>query len=166
MNTRDVYDWWTYFTTQFIPKKSLVLSNLPSGYFNLKIAITFTGSPDMSVGVCAVGNSTFIGRLQHGAELDILNFSTMERDIFGNAVLVPRKEVATLSAKLFVDKRIFENVQLIKNDLDARPAVWVGIDDPEDHYYHSLIFLGVYRDFNFQLDNPIGPTASLEVEEL
>lgn len=166
MNTRNVYDWWTYFTTQFIPKKSLVLSNLPSGYFNLKIAITFTGSTGMSVGVCAVGNSTLIGRLQHGAELDILNFSTMERDTFGNAVLVPRKEVSTLSANLFVDKSIFESVQLIKSDLDARPAIWIGIDDPDDPYYHSLIFLGIYRDFNFQLDNPIGPTASLEVEEL
>jgi len=166
LNTRDVYDWWTYFTTQFIPKKSLVLENLPTGYAGMRVTITFTGSNPMSIGSCIIGDSTFIGRLAHGAELDTLNFSTMERDIFGNATLVPRKEVSTLSAKLHVDKTIFENVQAIKADLDARPAVWVGIEDSDDPYYHALIFLGIYREFNFQLDNPIGPSATLELEEM
>lgn len=166
LNTRNVYDWWTYFTTQFIPKKSLVLEDLPTGYSGMRVTITFTGSNPMSIGSCIIGDSTFIGRLAHGAELDALNFSTMERDIFGNATLVPRKEVSTLSAKLHVDKTIFENVQAIKADLDARPAVWVGIENSDDPYYHALIFLGIYREFNFQLDNPIGPSATLELEEM
>lgn len=166
LNTRNVYDWWTYFMTQFTPKKSLVLERLPDGYSDLRVTIIFRGSNPMSIGTCIIGESTFIGRLEHGAELDILNFSTMERDTFGNAILVPRKEVSTLSAKLFVDKKIFDNVMAIRNQLDAKPAVWVGISNDNDPYYNALIFLGIYRDFNFQLDNPIGPTATLELEEM
>lgn len=166
LNTRNVYDWWTYFTTQFTPKKSLVLERLPDGYPDLRVTIIFKGSNPMSIGTCIIGKSTFIGRLEHGAELDILNFSTMERDTFGNAILVSRKEISTLSAKLFVDKKIFEDVMAIRNQLDAKPAVWVGISSDSDPYYNALIFLGIYRDFNFQLDNPIGPTAVLELEEM
>jgi hypothetical protein len=40
------------------------------------------------------------------------------------------------------------------------------MDDSNDPYYETLIMLGVYREFGFRLDNPIGPTASLTLEEI
>lgn len=166
INNREVYDWWTYFTTQFIPKKSLVLDTLPSGYLDMKIIVYLLGSPDIEVGSFILGTSTYIGMLQQGSELDMVNFSTMERDVFGNAALVPRRSISSLKGELFIPKEIYEDVMSIKEDLDAIPALWVGIDDSEHSYYQSLLLFGIYRDFNFKLDNPIGVVANLELEEM
>lgn len=166
INTRDVYDWWTYFTTQFVPKKSLVLDTLPIGYSDMKVIVYFLGSPDIEVGSFILGTSTYIGMLQQGSELDVVNFSTMERDLFGNATLVPRRSISSLKGELFIPKEIYEDVMNIKEELDAIPALWVGIEDIEDNYYQSLLLFGIYRDFNFKLDNPIGVVANLELEEM
>ncbi len=166
INNRDVYDWWTYFTTQFVPKKSLVLDTLPAGYSDMKVIVYFLGSPDIEVGSFILGTSTYIGMLQQGSELDVVNFSTMERDLFGNATLVPRRSISSLKGELFIPKEIYEDVMNIKEELDAIPALWVGIEDIEDNYYQSLLLFGIYRDFNFKLDNPIGVVANLELEEM
>lgn len=166
INTRNVYDWWTYFTTQFTPRKSFVLNELPSGYPDMKITVYFIGSPDMEVGSFIVGPSTFIGILQQGSELDAINFSTMDRDVFGNAILVPRRSITSIKGELFIPKEIYEDVISTKLELDATPALWIGSENVDDTYYQSLLLFGIYREFNFKLDNPIGSFSSIELEEI
>jgi hypothetical protein len=42
----------------------------------------------------------------------------------------------------------------------------VGVEDQNHPYFEAYLIFGFYRDFTFEIDNPIGPMISLELEEI
>ncbi len=166
-DTTNTVTWYSYYTGSVVTKESVLLFDLPSQYSDIIITIVATGPGDISIGSCVIGTDKYLGRLQNGFTSDIVNFSTMERDIFGNATLIQRRSVPKTNQRIFVDKTALNNLIEIKKSLEAAPAVWSGMDDKiDDPYFDAMIILGFYRSFSFQLDNPIGPTVVLELEEI
>lgn len=163
---RATTSWYTYFFGgfPFLDTNSIVIFDLPTTSGELYIEITFTGQ--MTIGTLALGTSEYIGQIQRGSSVDVQNFSTIERDIFGTAYIVPRRNIPKTNQRVYIDKSRLAELLALKKRLDAIPVVWVGVDEPDDPYYFANLIVGFYKEFSFSIDNPIGPTIILEVEEI
>jgi hypothetical protein len=167
LSKRNTLTWWEYFFGTLKNVTNAITFEIPTTYSDLVITVTIMGSSTRSVGAFVIGRSTYIGSLQRGASIDALNFSTIERDTWGNAILIPRRSVPKTNQKLYIDKVDLTTVRKIRDLLNAEPAVWSGLDDDYfNNYFNALLILGFYRTFSFELDNPIGPMVNIELEEI
>lgn len=167
LSSRLTLTWTGYFFGELASKTTVIAFDLPSEYSNLVLNITALGSGTRKIGALVVGKSSYVGKLLKGATIDSLNFSTIDRDVFGNAILVPRRSVPKTNQRIYIDKSDLTTVHKLRDSLDAIPAVWSGFDDDyTNDYFDALVILGFYRTFAFQLDNPIGPIIDLELEEI
>lgn len=167
LNKRVTTSWYTYFFGKFWSKAASAYFDIPTTFGNLTITISFYGDVDIGVGTLVLGSSLFIGNLQAGADVNVLNFSSIERDTFGTASLVPRRNVPKVTQKLYIDKSLLNSVLAYKDQLDSVPAVWSGLDDSITHpYFDAVLILGFYRNFSFDISNPIGVYINLELEEI
>jgi hypothetical protein len=167
LNLRFTDSWYTYFYGTFREKTALILFDLPSEYTDLIITIVFHGHQAFEIGACVVGTYADIGSVQNGASVDVLNFSSVDRDTYGNVQLISRRNVPKTIQKVYFNKNKLGTIISLKNDLDATPAVWSGLDDQiDDPYFDALLILGFYRRFDLDIDNPVGVFGSLELEEI
>lgn len=165
--TRTVVNWYTYFFEPFSQQMTLIIQDIPTTYANMKINVTITGSAGMQIGSCICGNSVYLGSLSNGTSLELLNFSKLERDGFGAALLVPRRSVPKLNGTVVFQKSRLANNIAIKKQLDAKAALWLGLDTSIDHpYFEPTVILGIYKEISFSLDNPIVPSMNIELEEV
>lgn len=142
-----------------------LLVEYTTSYSNGFIA-TFTGTAPLSVGALVVGRSVYLGSVQNGSEANFLNFSSIDRDTFGTAYLIPRMGVPKIQVKVFTNKDNVDTLLQLKDDLNAVSTVWSGFDTKTTHpYYKALLIQGFYKEFSFEIDNPIGPMINLEIEE-
>lgn len=166
LSTRNVVDWYTYFFESFGTVPSLVLFDLPP-YSNVVITVTLTiGSGNVSCGSLVIGNNEYIGAVQYNPKSDALNFSSVTRDTFGNATLIQRRSVPKTSQKLIVDKELVNRILVLRDSLNASPAVWAALDDPTEGYFEALFVLGFYRAFSIDIDRPNNAMINLELEEI
>lgn len=148
------------------PGKSYIITNLPQTIY-LRLTIVLSGDTVLSIGSVAVGKFRYIGEVQRGVSLDTLNFSEVSRDIYGNANMVPRRNVPKITKKLFVLADYVANILETRDLLNAIPAIWVGMENNEiPDYYESLLIVGFYRVFTITLDSHLSATVSLELEEI
>ncbi len=148
--------------------KNRIRFDLPTST-NMVITITIKsdGNRNIECKTCVLGDAEFIGNIQRGVAIDTVNFSTIERDIYGNISFVRRKSVPKTSQKLFISSEEVTRIVSIRKILNAVPAIWCGMEDQEIiEYYDSLIILGFYRSFSIQMDNPLSATINLELEEI
>lgn len=152
----------TYNTTGL---KNLVVFDLPSAV-NLTVEVIFTGTAPLSIGSLVIGKYIHLGSLQTGAECLYLNFSSIDRDTFGTPFIVKRRSVPKLQLKVYIDASQVSSILQYRNILDAVSAVWVGLENQTNsYYYNSLIMQGFFKEFSFEINNPIGPMINLEIEE-
>jgi hypothetical protein len=164
---RSTFSWYEYFFGTFYTNSTVIAFDLPSQYTDLVITVVCSGYGTIGVGAVVIGTSKYIGSLQNGASNEALNFSIIDRDSWGDAVLVPRRSIPKTVQTTYIDKSLLKEVHTTKDLLDAVPAVWSGLDDSLDHdYFHVMIILGFYRSFTFDLNNPIGVMCNIELEEI
>lgn len=161
---RETISWSAYFFGEFAQVPSVLLTDLPP-YANASIAVTLTGT-SVSCGACVVGVAVDLGRVQYGAKSDGLNFSRIDRDEFGNSVLVRRRTVPRTSQTILFPKENTNILRTVRSDLNASPAVWSGLEDQSSDYFESLLILGIYKQFEISLDHPSHGILNLELEEL
>lgn len=160
--TLTLYD---YFFDPITTAPSAVFFDLPIGSSYI-IEITLTGA-NMECGGVVVGYAEDIGTIQRGASNDVTNFSSVTRDAFGNASMVQRRNVPKTSQQLFLPAEMVNSVRRIRDSLNAKPAVWVGLEDlPGQFYFESLLIVGFYKTFKISIDNNIGVIVDLELEEI
>jgi len=165
LTTKSSTTWYDYFFTSSGTIKSAVFSNLPP-YTDAIVSIVLTGA-NVGCGGLILGRAQWLGSLQRGATSEIINFSTVTRDIFGNATMVQRRNIPKTNQTLYLDKSYINAVRLVRDQLNATPAAWVGLDDiPDQTYFETLLIVGFYRTFTINIDNPIGVIVNLELEEI
>lgn len=164
---RNTTTWSEYFYGEFSFQPSLVLFDLPP-YTGAVITITLNkATGDSGLGAVVIGTSVDLGLIQYSPEIDSLNFSKVDRDAFGNATLVPRRSVPKTQQTLFCTKESVNSINQLKAKLDAVPAVWSGLDDKStDGYFESLLMLGIWKRFSFNLTYPDHAVITLELEEI
>lgn len=159
-------NWTQYFFSEFKTQKNIVLFDLPL-FSGAAITITLTSATGtVKCGGCVIGTSVFIGEVEHDAESDALNFSKIDRTVSGTAILQPRRSVPKTQQTLFIDKALVNQVRDVRESLSAVPAVYSGLDDPDDGYFDALLILGIYKQFSINMAYPTAAKISLSLEEI
>lgn len=163
MQARLVVDYYDYFYADFNYKNSVLMLSIPPV---LNPIITITTSQQGSISSIVIGRQTYIGMTRTGHTNDALNFSVIDRDIYGTTTLIPRRNIPRTSQEIVVHKKDVNDVLAIRNALRASPAVWSGLDDDTEDYFEALLILGIYKEMTISLDYPEYATCTLELEEI
>jgi hypothetical protein len=163
---RKTLTWSDYFFGTFSYQGSCVRFDLPQ-FSNGIISITVSRvSGNVSIGAIVLGQSVDLGTVLTQARSDALNFSTVTRDAFGNATLVPRRTVPKTDQTLFTTPDRVDKLREVRNTLNAVPAVWCGMDDKAANpNFEALLILGVYKEFSITL-SPAVVNVTLSLEEI
>lgn len=165
LTIRQTSSWYDYFFESFGILPAVAAFDLPP-FTNATITVRIDGALGAACGSIVFGKSEYLGQVELQAVSDALNFSVVERDAFGNSTLVPRKSVPKTNQTLMAAKDTTNKLILLRNDLNAKPAVWSGLDDATDGYFNALLILGYYRQFLISLEYPQHTLVQLELEEI
>ena len=166
LTTRLTLGWYDYFFGTFGSSPTVIRFDLPP-FTGGVITVTLTGSGNVQCGALALGTAVYLGKVQANPRSDALNFSRIERDDFGNTTLVPRRSVPKTNQVLLTEKGRIDKLGELRKALNAVPAVWSGLDDmTTDGYFESLLVLGIYKQFAFDLSHPQHAVVTLELEEI
>ncbi len=156
-----VHDWYSYFFEPLKFKKTLVLTDLPlNAAATLSVTINNTGNT-AGCGVLVAGFLTAIGQLQWKPTIGIIDYSTKEKDTFGNPTIVQRAYSKRMSCQLSLDNYQVDGVQNILSDYRATPVVWYGTE-----LFDATTIYGFFKEFNILIYSPAGSTCTLEIEGL
>lgn len=166
LSYRHTVDWYSFYFGEFGNTPSLVRFDLPT-YSDMEITVALTRAAGyVSCGALVVGKNVYVGRTLHQAENDGLNFSTIDRDGFGNSVLIQRRTVPKVNAQVRATKANVPRLVDLRVTLNAVPAVWAGLDEDDAGYFGALLILGVYKQFTITADQPEEALVALELEEV
>lgn len=166
LTIRTVLDHYMYAFEPFASRPGLVKFNLPPF---TDIIVTISISATVGNVKCAgvlVGTYAFIGDAQYDAESDQINFSLINRDVYGTATLVPRPSVPKTQQTLMLDKSKVDFVYDLRDRLNAVVALWTGLDDSTDGYFGMLLIVGVYKRFTINAKDFAMARINLELEEI
>lgn len=167
MAKKPAINWYEYFFDPFLFEKSLIRFDIPpdSG-MTITVTLTKASSP-IRLGSIVVGNSVYLGATEYQAVSDADNYSTITRDLFGNATLIPRRSLPKNNVTTRLDKPLVNKARAARTALNAVPTVWCGLDDlSDDDYYEAILIVGVYKRFSIVLDKPMEARLTLELEEI
>lgn len=165
LSTREVLNGYDYCFAPFTFNTKVSHFNVPPRS-NGVITITITrASGPVSCGSIVVGTSIYLGEAQYEAESDALNFSRIERDAFGNSILIPRRSVPKMNLRTFFPKELVNTIRNARDLLNAVPAFWSGLDDNTHPYAEAVQMLGIYKQMSINLAHPDHAVLALEVEE-
>lgn len=163
MTFRDTNTYTDYFFNSFNYRKSLVAVDIPP-VTSPTITVAITGAGTISN--ISVGTNVNIGDIQIGVSVEALNFSKIDRDIYGNSTLIRRRSVPKTVQNIFTNKINVTKLLDLRQTLNAVPAVWCGIDDNSDDYFDALLIMGIYKEFTINMEHPDHAIVSLQLEEV
>lgn len=164
LNTRIVNDGYDYAFEPFGTQDSKVMFDLPP-YTEMVITITLSAaSGNVKCGSIVVGTSIYLGQAEYQAKADSLNFSTVDRDLYGKATLVPRPMIPKTSQRLILPAARVNKVLAAKTQLNARPALWTGLDDAASNWFEMLQVIGIWKQFDVTADGFDRAVVNLEIE--
>lgn len=163
---RNTVTWGGYFFGTFSYQGSVVRFDLPP-FANGVITIDITTANGVAaLGAAVIGTNVYVGQVLSQARSDALNFSTITRDAFGNATLVPRRSVPKTDQTLVTEPSRVDKLREVRSTLNAVPAVWSGMDDKATNpHFEALLVLGIYKEFSISLE-PLLTNITLSLEEI
>lgn len=161
----DFTGWYEYFFDTLVYNPTAVFFDIPP-YSTNEINITMVGSAP-SVGVITLGKYVNLGDTQYNASNTTMNFSSVDRDLYGNATLIQRRNIPKTNQTLLARATQVNKIKNVRDAVNAVPAVWSGMKSSVDSgYFESFLILGIYKQFTISLDNPVAATINLELEEI
>lgn len=167
LRLRIVRDAYEYAFKPFGLQPSVVQFDLPP-FFSSTITLTLTRtSGDVKLGSILAGTYIYLGATEYNATNDALNFSSIDRDIYGTATLVPRRTLPKTNQTCAIDKLYVTDLLDARTRLNAVPAVWSGLDDQgSSGYFEALLILGIYKQFSINISEFSHAKVTLELEEI
>ena len=162
INLRElVYSYEDYFFSEIDSLTSAVRVDLPL-YSDATITITATSpSSDVKIGELVFGPSVNIGLTQYGTSVGIVDFSTKEKDIFGDPIIVERDYADRVDYDILVESAKTASVKKMLSNYRATPLVFIGKEDR----YETVVY-GFYKRLDMVLQDFAYSSMVLEVEEL
>ena len=166
LNTREVSDGYDFCFEPFSTLPSAVRFNLPP-FSDAQITVTFSSNTgNTKCGAIVVGNGVYLGSLEYQATNAALNFSTIERDLYGTATLVQRRSLPKTTNTLYLPTARVNKAIAARTQLNAVPAFWAGLDETSNGYFEMTLILGIYTRFEINADSINQAKISLDLEEL
>ncbi|WGG48920.1 hypothetical protein [Rugamonas sp. DEMB1] len=166
LSKRKSFSWSQYYLAPFTSRTSVQFFDLPP-YRNSTITVTASKpTGQRGVGGIIIGNAIYIGEAQVDASDDHLNFSTIDRDTFGNLELSPKRSVPKVDLQIWFDKKYTAQIRAVRELLNGRPAVWSGLDDFTLDYFDAVFVYGPHKEFSLNLRDFSYGVITLQVEEM
>lgn len=163
VDTSAIVDWFTFFTWEPSFQTEALFIGLPA-YASHTIEIVIdNGDATAAVGQIVFGRVGNLGTTMAGTEIGIRDFSTKERDAFGNAELLQRAFAQRVTFKFHMPTSDERRVQRIVAGLRAVPAVYFASTTTLDR---GTLIYGFYPDFSIPLASAGVSYATLEIEGL
>lgn len=105
------------------------------------------GDSDVKVGSLLVGRVFELGTTATGTSGQALDFSTKERDDFGNFIVIPRETSKNIDFRAYTSTQRLNYVRTKTDELTTIPCVWYG--SGTDFIADPTIVFGYNRDFRF-----------------
>lgn len=165
LGTRNVANYYEYFFNEFTYRTTAFFFDLPL-YKNAVITVTLGRATAgyLAVQHCTYGNPIQIGDAQFGANSDILDFSNVTRDAFGNATLIKRKNVPVLSVEVMATKASIPAIRSLRSTYAASPLVFLPVEDSSDDYAEALAMVGIYKRMSIAVEYPTMSLINIEAE--
>lgn len=134
---RDATDWYPYFFAPFPPQESVVVSDLP-GVTGAILAVRISGGGQRAVGEIIVGRKVIMGRTLVDTTSGFRDFSTVDRDDWGNQNIVRRGYARTVDYRISIPSDDVRRVSdaVIRNR--ARICVF-SAGDGTDHFGTTVL---------------------------
>ena len=161
VDSSGVNTWYMWYFEPIIRQETLGILDLPP-YSTADIIITISSPGSIAAcGLLTMGIQQQIGETDYGTGIGIVDYSTKERDTFGNPVVINRNFSKRADYAITVDTGYVDTIQSVLASLRVTPLTWIGSTN-----FPSTILYGYYRDFNVVLSNPTKSQLSIEVEGL
>ena len=166
LNTRLTTTWSEYLFGEFGTKPSLVYFDIPP-YTDCVITLALNAtSGNAQIGSIGVGTFIYVGETEQSTSSDVLNYSTVDRDLDGNAILIQRRNVPKSRQRVRCNKGNVNKILKLREDLNASAAFWYGLDDASHGYFEAVAILGFYRGFEIDTAYPDQAIVNIELEEV
>lgn len=153
--------WLEWFTAPFDQTFQVAVTDAPSTLSPEVEILIDGGSNPASVGEIFLGTVQILGTTTYGTSIEIEDFTTRERDAFGNFVIRERLSTSIVSYTVVVEKSRMQFVDRLLRSRLAKPTVYVG-----DENWPTTIVAGFPRNIQTV---PVAPSISemlFEVEGL
>ena len=157
---------YEYAFGEFLSQRKFAFLDLPpitNGTYTL--TVTNSGG-SASIEAMCIGSATAIGEVPYGAEVDVLDFSTITRLPYGRLQLTPVKTIPKMSLEVIVKKQTLPALQRLKEENSAKPLVFLGLDDSTSQYFDPLLILGIFRRMPIVISYPVASLVRIDVESL
>lgn len=166
LNRRVVRNAYEYCFNPFETQPNVTLYDLPP-YSAAQVTVTITNSAGAAeCSAFVIGRKVEIGQMIAEPESDVLNFSTIDRDIDGTATLTARPNAPTLVSQVLCPKASVNLVRRLRDQVNAKVAVWSGISNDADGYAEAVDICGIYRKFTINLKHPDHAVVSFQLESI
>lgn len=165
MVDRDIANWYEYFFKPFELRSDILLTDLPP-FIDAQIHVKLIGE-NVALSTLIVGQSQYVGSIEDNATDDALNFSKTDRDEYGNVTaLIQRRSVPTTDMRVVANPADGPRLRELREQLNAKPALWIGVENTENSYFSMLLRLGFYKRFSFDLVAANRLMVDLQIEEM
>lgn len=155
------YDW---FFVEYEQLSDVVLTDLPGHFNNCELTVTVTATSGRpAIGVCKPGLVVELGRVQAGASVGILDYSSKDTNTFGQTSVVQRSYSKRGNFSIVTERARFNKIYRTLASLRATPCVYIGT---EAAGYEPLLIYGYFRDFSIDVAYQQHHLCSLEIEGL
>ena len=166
LSTENVYDGYTYYFAPFIFIRNFVRSELPP-YSTATIHVTINAESDTATAKCGeivFGQKDHVGGAEYGAGLEVLDFSLVKEDAYGDLEITKR----SFSKRTYVDVLIMNGMMgYISEFLErnrSKPVVWVVTEDK--YLAGPYLTYGIYRSNKIVAEYPDESILTLELRGL
>lgn len=165
LNTRQVFDAYSYYFTPFATRPTKVALNIPP-VSDAVITVTLTAdSGNCKIGGLTIGTNMYMGTFLKPARNKMRSFSKVERDLYGNATLVKRRNIPTLEGQILIPSDRVDFVMDARSLLDAEPALFTGVDTDGD-YTNFATILGICQRFDIETTEGADALGDFLAEEI
>lgn len=162
IETGGVVDWWTYFYNP-IEYKSEVLFPLVPIYAGDTVEVRVSGLATNRVGEIAWGRDLDLGRAIFPLNVGIIDYSTKDRDTFGNPYITPRAFASRAEYRTQIRSTDGNRIKRQLAAVRAVPVIFYTHTD--DNNFGSMVY-GYVKSFDVDEVAPNVAYLSLQVEGL
>lgn len=157
-----VGDWWEWHFLPYEEEDTAVFDGIPP-YTSSRLNIHIIGATALSTVECGrvvYGLSRELGLTNFGTSIELLDYSTKERDGFGNLTLVPRRAINIVNYDVTVPTPTINFALRKLKEVSGIPALFIGDSD-----FSETVTYGVYRTVMQGISYPSISELTVQVEE-
>lgn len=154
-----ITNYWLWFFGNRESRSELIVENVPV-YAGKEITITIMGS---SLGEVVIGKAKPLGTSILGGGIGFNDFSTKDRDVYGNYQIVERAYADSVDFKFAVQLAALDDVKRAIAGRRAKPTVYFSSVDTVDI---GFLIYGLSSEFSAPIDTTFISKATLHVKGL